>query len=384
MIKAISIINDGHTWIGSVYEGTFKVYRPYYAEIIIEKKGNKYVVIESNHPDAKIGSEFLDSQEYLFKTISRNGSDQYLIGKLSNEQIDTLRIRFNKRLIGLVAHKSRTGNVWCNDSNKFHVDENYRKPIIDSIDNIPVIITKDFGNDGVEAFYQYGKSLKDKPVFVWSLIDNTGGDGTVPQEFIKNFNDLMYEEVYSCALHSPAINQSYWKNKNRWLSWPKALKKALDDDSCPLDSLPESRREKIKMIRLEKQTVKTNPRKYWDIKIPKPEKKQGNYKGKAIILTNCYTNSAGNDAVSASKSIPNAIIIGENTAPGYAIGNGHVYCLKNSLIKFDLPSKLGINPDNHIEKGFFPDYWLDSKEPIKEVIDWIHHPDTYQFSYKKL
>jgi hypothetical protein len=361
---------------------TFKVYRPYYAEIIIEKQGNKYIVIESNQASVKIGSQFIDKPDYLFKTLSKKGSQQYLIGKLSTEQIDTLAIRFNNGTVQLLTHKSRMGNIWFDETNKFHIDYKNQKPQIDIIDDIPVIITKSFGCQGLDKFIEYGKSLRDKPVFVWSLIDNTGGDGYVPQEFIKNFNNFVQDEIYLCILHSPVINKSYWK-KNDWLWWPESSKIALNDDSYPLDSIPENRREKIKNIRIEKQTVKTNPRKCWEI-IPRPEKKLGTYKGKAIILTNCYTNSAGNNAISSSKSIPNSIVIGENTAPGYAFGNGRLFCLKNSLIKLDMPGVLTIHSDNKLEKGFFPDYWLDSKEPIKEAINWINNPDTYQFRYNKI
>ena len=42
-----------------------------------------------------------------------------------------------------------------------------------------------------------------------------------------------------------------------------------------------------------------------------------------------------------------------------------------------------INPSNHMEKGFLPDYWLDSDKPIEEVRKWLTNPDTYQFNYDK-
>jgi hypothetical protein len=42
-------INDGHTAIvGFSFQGLYRSVKPYYAEIIIEKKNNKYIVIESN------------------------------------------------------------------------------------------------------------------------------------------------------------------------------------------------------------------------------------------------------------------------------------------------------------------------------------------------
>jgi hypothetical protein len=156
--------------------------------------------------------------------------------------------------------------------------------------------------------------------------------------------------------------------------------RALNNDMIPLDSIPINKRKKIEKIRIEKQTIISNPKKYWEI-ATKPEKRYGSYNGKAIILMNSRTASAGNNAVAISKTIPHSIIIGSNSSSSFAIGNKKDYCLKNSLIRLELPGTLTIHPDNKFEKGFIPDYWLDSGQPVKEVIEWISNPDTYQFKY---
>ena len=371
-------INDGHTAIvGFLFQGLYRSVKPYYAEIILEKKNNKYIVIQSNQLGIKIGAEYLDSSNYLFKTLSKKGTEQFLIGTLSIVSIDTLSVKFSdgKKILSL--HPSKLSN--------FPVDRDQKIVNIDTVSNIPVIRSSTFNwsKENVkylESFIDYGKNLKDKPIFIWNLAGNWGGDANFPYRFIENFNNICQNESYELVLHSPAVNQCYWSGKNSWIEWPEIYKKALNDDNIPLDSIPTGKREKIRKIREDKKVMVSNPIKYWEIRM-KPEKKYGNYKGKTIILVNNETGSAANDAVAASKSIPNGIIIGENTAPSYSIGNIKWYQLKNTLIVLWLPGNLGIHPDNKMEKGFFPDFWLDSNKPIDEIINWLNNPDSYQFKY---
>jgi hypothetical protein len=376
----LSPINDGHTSIVGFQNRTLiKWLKPYFAEIIVEKQNNRFVVIESKQFNVKCGSEYIDSREFLFKTLSKNNTEQYLIGKLSTEKIDTLTINFNTGNILLNLHVSGIENV--------KVDNTDKLVQIDTIKEVPVIRTSSFiwskgKENDLETFVNYGKSLINRPAFIWNLIANWGGDANYPYRFVGNFNGLSQIYAYVLVLHSPPSNQCYWKNKNTWLElWSESSIRALNNDNIPLDSVPVNRKGKIESIRIEKQTVKTNPRKYWEI-VTKPEKLYGNYNGKAIILMSSKTASAGNNAVAISKSIPNSIIIGSNSSSSFAIGNKKNYCLKNSLIRLELPGTLTIHPDNKLEKGFLPDYWLDSEQPVQDVVDWINNPDTFQFKYK--
>jgi len=379
LFNYLSPINDGHTSIVGFQNRTLiKWLQPYFAEIVVEKQNNNLIVIQSNQSNIKCGFEYTDSQEFLFKTLSKKSTEQYLIGKLSTEKIDTLNLKFNKEKILLNLHVSRIENI--------KVDNRDKIVQIDTIGDIPVLRTssfiwsKDKGKD-LESFVEYGKNIKDKPVFVWNLIRNWGGSEKFPYNFVNHFNGISQVNAYVLVLHSPPSNQCYWVNKNSWLQmWPVPCMKALNDDNYPLDSVPENRREKIKSIRIEKQNIKINPKRYWEI-TTKPEKQNGDYKGKAIILMSSKTASAGNNAVAIAKTIPNNIIVGSNSSSSYAIGNKKNYCLKNSLIRLELSGTLTIHPDNKLEKGFLPDYWLDSEQPVKEIIDWTSNPE-YQFKYK--
>jgi hypothetical protein len=304
--------------------------------------------------------------------------EQFLVGRLSMEKVDSLSVRFSNGIKNVLLHPSRLSQL--------QVDREKKIVQIDTISNIPVIRSSTFnwGKEKVkylEEFIDYGKNLKDKPLFIWNIAGNWGGDANFPYRFITNFNDICQDQSYGLVLHSPAVNQCYWPGKNSWIEWPEIYIKALNDDNFPLDSIPVGKREKIRKIRKNKKVMVTNPTKYWEIRM-KPEQKYGNYKGEAIILVNNETGSAANDAIAASKSIPNSVIIGENTAPSYSIGNMKWYQLKNTLIVLWIPGNLGIHQDNKMEKGFFPDYWLDSNKPIDEIIEWINNPGKYQFSYK--
>lgn len=371
-------INDGHTAVvGFSFQGCYRSVMPYYAEIIIEKQEDKYVVIESNQSGIESGMEYNDSTSFLFKTLSRQGTEQFLLGTLSIEKVDTLSLKFNNRKNTIKLHPSRLSNI--------EVDREKVVVKIDTINNIPIVRSSSFnwGKDKVqflEKFVSYGKELKDKPLFIWNLTGNWGGDANFPYRFIRNFNTICQDQSYGLVLHSPAVNQCYWTGKNDWLQWPDIYKKALNDDSFPLDSIPEGKREKIRLIREDKKIMINKPIKYWEIRM-KPEKKYGDYNGKAIILVNNQTGSASNDAIAGSKSIPNTMLIGENTAPSYSIGNMKFYQLKNTRIVLWIPGNLGIHEDNKMEKGFFPDYWLDSNVPIDEIMNWINNPNEYQFTY---
>lgn len=375
----LSPINDGHTSIIGFNNRTLiKWLKPYFAEVIIEKQDNKYIVIKSNQLNVDCGFEYIDSQEFLFRTISKRNSEQYLIGQLSTEKIDTLNVKFNSETVSLNLHSSRIEDV--------EVDHKDKLVQIDTVKYIPVLQSSSFiwskeKEKDFVLFVEYGKNLKNEPVFVWNLIYNWGGSEYFPYTFVNNFNSTSKPNAYVLALHSPSSNQCYWRNKNSWLEmWDEVSMKALNDDTFPIDSVPFNRQNKIKKIRDEKKTVKESPNKYWEI-ITRPEKKQGVYKGTAIILMSNHTASAGNNAVAISKTIPNNILVGSNSSSSYAIGNVKNYCLKNSLIRLGLPGTLTIHPDNKLEKGFLPDYWLDSEQPVKEVIDWINNPETYQFEY---
>ena len=47
----------------------------------------------------------------------------------------------------------------------------------------------------------------------------------------------------------------------------------------------------------------------------------------------------------------------------------------------NLPRQFIIIPGLEECIGYLPDYWLDTMEPVEEVINWLDDPENYQFKY---
>ena len=128
---------------------------------------------------------------------------------------------------------------------------------------------------------------------------------------------------------------------------------------------------------------KKESKSYWHIIDSSNKKvKIGNYKGTAILLINRVVGSSGEATISFSKCLKNCILIGENSAGGGIFGDNCLYILPNSKIKLQLPFKLNLIKGFYEGVGFMPDYWLDSKNPINEIIIWINNPEDYVFNLK--
>ncbi len=371
MYNHLKFINDGHSRIiGFKNRELKKRILPFFTEVIIEKKAGKYVVLQSKVNGIVVGDEYTDCVKYLYKTLSNNKSEQYLIGILAYENPKLLKLSFKSGICDLPLHQCKIGEV-INTPNTPAFQ-------IDRIRNIPILKIWKFSGrkyaGQIEEFVEYGKKLRNEDLFILNLIGNTGGDSEWGNKFIINLNDAVIDKSYVLKLHSPAICQSVLKDmSNSWYT-----KDGLVTDSCP----PHTKLFFDKM-NSEHTIQKENPLRYWEIENRNiKQHEMGTYKGKVIILSNHYNASAGETTLARIKSsVPNSILIGENSRGAFVFSSKMSYCLKNSLIKLQLTKYIEIHPDCHGDKGFLPDYWLDSNDPIKEVVNWINNPETYQFTY---
>lgn len=368
-------INDGHSRIiGFKNRELKKRIMPYFTELVVEKKNNNYFVVQSKLNDIAIGDEYVDSVEYLYPTLSRRDSEQYLIGLLAYENPRLLQLRFKRGVYDLPLHQCRVGQIYdkINDPALF----------VNNFEGIPVLRIRKFGGEKyieqIKQFVDYGTKLRNEKLFILNLINNSGGDSDWGRKFITNLNDVLIDKGYELKLHSPAIYQAFTPKKDYWLHETIPVSWVTEDgfmtDFCPL----EQRAFYEEMI-----TKSLQPIRYWEIENRNIEhEKIGTYQGQIIIISNHYNASAGETTLSKIKSsIPNTIVVGENSCGAFVFSSKNSYCLKNSLIKLQLTKWLEIHPDCHGTKGFFPDYWLDSKEPVKEVLNWVNKPETYQFKY---
>lgn len=379
MYNHLKFINDGHSRIiGFKNRELKKRVMPFFTDLVIEKMNDKYFVIQSKLNDIAVGDEYIDSTKYLYKTLSKNDSKQYLIGLLEYNNPEFLKIQFKSGIFNLPLHQCRIGQI-CDkpDDPTFQVEVK---------EDISVLRIRKFSGrnniDQIKQFVDYGTKLRSEKLFVLNLINNTGGDSEWGNEFIINLNGVVIDKGYVLKLHSPAVYQAFTPKKNYWLlknmpvSW-------FTEDGYMTDSCPSETRAFYDEMITKSSHFKEKPILYWEIEDRNIEHdKIGTYKGKIIIISNHYNASAGETTLAKIKSsMLNPIVIGENSCGAFVFSSKNSYCLKNSLIKLQLTKWLEIHPDCHGDKGFFPDYWLDSKEPVKEVVNWINNPETYQFTY---
>jgi len=372
IIENFTNLNDGHTKLTGFKETEFaKSKHAYFADIVLEQQNNKLVVVQSNQPLIKEGMEYSDSSDKLFQTLSPTNKKHYLVGSLSYYNIDILDIRFNGEIYNIHLHPCRISIAKNSDK----VFETTKK---DSITYVRVTNFEDKYRNQLKKFVNSGKKLKNRELIVYNLINNDGGNAIYPRFFTENLNTNAKGFEYMATLHSPAINQAYMPGKNTWLSDNIPIE-WLNGDVDP-DKLPPEIAQTGQDIRNENTMFKQTPSVFWEIienKVPET----GTFSGRFITIINSRVGSSANNATAFTKSIPNSILIGENTSGGYTFGEIVYYNLKHSRLKLKLPIKIITHKDFSYDRGFLPDYWLDSDEPELEITKWINNPDTYMFNY---
>ena len=123
------------------------------------------------------------------------------------------------------------------------------------------------------------------------------------------------------------------------------------------------------------------PVKNWEFDATHSQNRSGRYKGRLILLTNRRVLSAGEGIVGVSRSVKNSIIIGENTGGSAQFSSTCGFYLPHSKFIANLPRQFIIIPNLEECVGYLPDYWLDTHEPVREVLKWLDDPENYQFKY---
>lgn len=351
--ESLSEISDGHLSIeGSDRYSFFKHNDAYFADLLIEKNNDGYIVIKSNEDKILPGAKFIDSEKLLFKTLSAPSKQHYLIGKLSRKYIQNIKIEFDSGAQTIRLHNCKISSP-CESDDIFTVKE---------IDGVQVLKVSSFGSNHdkkLRQYSQYGSKLRGEPHFILDLRFNGGGSSRYSEEFFKNLNTTAHWLKAGGVLNSPPTAQS-WANDD-YASAPTFLKEMI------LEA-----RELVKKLKKE-------PSRTWDLFYEKMVQQMGDYKGKSIIISNRKVASSGEATIAYSKSVPGNIIIGENSGGVGTFGEILTYMLKNSKIYFNLPSKLFLAPQVKEGSGYMPDLWLDSSEPAAEIVKWLKQGENYQF-----
>lgn len=361
--KILKDINDGHIAVdGLSYNWAYKHKSIYYCDVLVEKTNNGlFKVIETKLDIVKIGDLLTqkDGEKFLFKTLSPKDRSHYLVGILSFDPILSHQLSFNNKTITAPFHKTRLLYAKFNDAQPLSVER---------VNDIPIIRVSSFTNNNyphMKKFMRMGTSFKNEKRIILNLWHNIGGSSVFPRDFINNLNGNSIWELSWAYLTSPAIIQYYAK---------------YDLKSQPISS-PVLKNTFIMNSKKHKQYLKT-PMKNWEFGRHIREKPYGSYNGTLIILTNRRVLSAGESMLGYSKSVKNRIVIGENSGGVAQFSDVQIYYLPNSKIKIKLPRQILLIPNFEECVGFLPDFWLDSRNPTKEIINWLDDPENYQFKYK--
>lgn len=361
--KILTGITDGHIAIdGLRYNWAYKHKDIYFCDILVEKTNDGlFKVIDTKFNNIKIGDLFSqkDGQKFLFKTLSPKDKNHYLIGTLSYHNIFSRQLSFNNKIITIPFHKTRLMYAKFDDSKPFYIERE---------NDIPIVRVFSFSNNDysyMKEFVNAGIALKSEKQIILNLSYNGGGSSVFPQDFIKNLNDISIWELSWAYLTSPAIIQYF----------------ATYDLNSKAARSPVFRNTIIMNSKKLQEYLKA-PMKNWEFGRHYRSQSYGSYKGTLIILTNRGVLSAGESTIGYSKSVKNRIVIGENTGGVAQFSDVQNYYLPNSKIRIILPRQIFLIPDFEECVGFLPDLWLDSRNPVNEIINWLDDPESYQFKFE--
>ena len=362
--EILSLISDGHIGLqGKNAYGAYKHLTVYFCDIVVaETEQETYKVINSQFEPVKTGDYFTqnDVSNYLFKTLSPAGENHYLIGVFSYQPITSQKLSFNNKPIEIQFHENRLGFVKNNQSRPFNI----RK-----VNNIAIVNVSSFANEIypiMKQFMESGHQLKDEKYIIANVMNNGGGSSLFPQTFISNLNGKVYWDTHWGELSSPPIIEYY---------------AGYDLESKAAQS-PGFRQMIEKNRRLVK-SYQIAPKKKWVCsKNGEPTKTGEDFKGKLLVLANRNVLSAGEAFVGVSACVKNRILIGENTGGSGMFSSACDYYLPNSKFIAKIPRHFILIPDFEECRGFLPDYWINTTEPVKEISDWLLNNQSYQFTYK--
>lgn len=348
-------ILDGHfSFSGKKRHRFYKHKSPYFADLLIKKEDNHWIVLDSAVEGIKNGDFYLDDKSLLYPTLAPDNSQHFLLGTLSYKPITAMKLLFSSGRHNIYFHTGRCGNA---STNEIYLNE--------KIAGIDVLSVSTFNGQFHEQLNQYseaGKSLRDTEHFILNIMGNGGGGSSFSEKFVQNINNI-----------------AHWRSNFAMIMSPPVIEAWSYEDENEVPHLAEA----IKEMRKELEKQKLNPTKSWTCYPDKPQQ-TGNYKGKAIVLANRRVASSGEATLAYFKSFQNGLIIGENSAGIGQFGEIISYQMPHSHIIFNIPSKLFLMEDSPESRGFIPDFWLDHENPVAIVTDWLNNSENFQMPLTRL
>ena len=356
--------SDGHIAIdGYAYNYARGHKSVYFSNILVKKTtDDRYLVIDSKNNHVSIGDYFTQENplQYLFPTLSPTGENHFLLGTMAYDYVYHRNLSFNDNILPISFNENRLLFNRHQDPKAFYI---YQK---DSINVLRINSLRNTLYPLMQEFITSGTQLKNEENLIIDVSDNGGGSSAFAQEFIKNLNGSVNWELKWAELVSPPIAEYYAK-----------YLPIAGSEHAP------HYLEMVKRYDSYYETLKAKPVKRWIFSVDKNIDSKGDFEGALYVLANRSTISGGEALVGSSVSVKNRILIGENTGGAGQFSSNTNFYLPNSKIIIRLPRHFIFIPDFKEGIGFSPDYWLDSSEPISEILTWIKDRDNYQFSYSE-
>lgn len=303
---------------------TRRNYLPYFTDIIVEKNGEEYYVISSECENVKVG-DVIEDTGCMFETIPLNKKRRFFVGCRSWEKCRSMEIVRNGESVAVKLHLCRVAER----ENQDIVFSHYKDEEIDIIrsNTFNSVIDKITPENAAVL----GKKLRSSKTIIFDMHHNCGGNSLYSAEFIKNLNDYCEENPYTTI----------------------ELITSLHKKSVKCDA---------------KEWIVHNKK---DIDLQKAE-----YNGKMIVLTDYYCASSAEETINFTKSLKNVIRVGTNTNGCNCFTNLWVCVLPKTYMAIFLPNVTFFDMFEE-GKGFEPDYWLDTTEPLEEIKNWLKNDDIY-------
>ena len=302
---------------------TRRNYLPYFTDIIVEQIGEEYYVVSTECENVKVGDIIKDT-DCMFETLPQNKKRRFFVGVRSWEKRESIEIVCNNKTITVKLHLCRVAEREKQDIVFSHYKDNefdiVRSNTFDSF------LDKTTPQDVALL----GKSLKNSEKIIFDMHHNGGGNSLYSAEFIKNLNGYCEENPYTTIkLITPLHKKSKEQRTKDWVVHNK------------------------NNIELGKAT----------------------FNGKLIVLTDYYCASSAEETINFTKSLKNAIRVGTNTNGCNCFTNLWVCILPKTYMAIFLPN-VAILDMFEEGKGFEPDYWLDTTEPLEEIKNWLKSNDV--------
>ena len=302
---------------------TRRHYLPYFTDIIVERIGEEYYVVSTECENVKVG-DVIEDTGCMFETIPLNKKRRFFVGCRSWEKCKSMEIVRNGESVAVKLHLCRVAERESQDIVFSHYKE----------DGIDIIRSNTFNSTSDKTIPEnaaiLGKNLKNSKIIILDMHHNGGGNSLYSAEFIKNLNGYCEENPYTTIELITSLHKKSKEQKTKdWVVHNK------------------------NNIELERAT----------------------FNGKLIVLTDYYCASSAEETINFTKSLKNTIRVGTNTNGCNCFTNLWVCILPKTYMAIFLPN-VAILDMFEEGKGFEPDYWLDTTEPLEEIKNWLKSNDV--------